>query len=386
MKLRDSLKSAFKGIKGNLLRSVLTALGIIIGVAAVISLLAVGYGAREDIFGEVDQLGTNVIMVFPRRDTRLTVGDAGHLAERVPTVIRAAALLSTSAEVRWGTESYRTTTEGVSSGYDIIGNIEICSGRYFTEKEAGERAQVAVVGSTVVRELFGGTDPVGERISIYNRPFTVIGVMQERGAAMGQDHDDLVLTPIGSLQRAARSDRVSRIHAQAEGPEVADLAAAHIQRVFVSLTGRDDAVNVISQEQILQLVASITGIFTIMLTAIAGISLLVGGIGIMNIMLVSVKERTREIGIRKAVGARQRDILLQFLLESTVLSVSGGVLGILAGWVLTRIIVLFNLTVVITPQAVLLAVGFSAAVGLFFGVYPAMQAARLDPIQALRYE
>ncbi len=386
MILREGLRAAWMGITGNILRSALTTLGIIIGVAAVITLIGVGQGAQADITQEINRLGTNSILIASRGEYRFSSEDADEIANRVPTVQRAAPVLTTTLALRWGTETHRANAEGAGGSYaDIIG-LEVEQGRLFDEDDVKNRGRVAVIGSTVADELFAGRSPMGESIHIQGQSFTVIGIMRPQGAAMGQDRDNLIMVPITTLQRTLRTDRISMIYAQGTSSEDIDLATSHIERIFEVLTGRDDSIAVTSQSQILEIVDAITGTLTVMLGAIASISLVVGGIGIMNIMLVSVKERTREIGIRKAVGARRRDILLQFLIESIALSLGGGFLGILSGWGLTALIRFFGLTAIITPSSVLLACGFSAAVGLASGVYPAMQAARLDPIQSLRYE
>ncbi|MFO8061210.1 MAG: ABC transporter permease [Bacillota bacterium] len=385
MNLSQGIISAWKGIRSNLLRSALTTLGIVIGVGAVITLIAVGHGAQADISGQIDRLGTNAIMVMGR-GTALTIADAEEIERRVPTVLRAVPVLQENLDVRWNTLSERKLVEGVGAGYNLVAQVNVEAGRFFDDAEVERRARVALVGHTVVEDLFAGRWPLGERVQIGGQSFLVIGVLEEQGMQMGQDFDDVIMVPVTTLQRVARTNRVSMLYAQATGPDVMDLATSHIGRIFEVRTGREDAVAVMSQSQIMDIAQAITGTFTIMLASIAGISLLVGGIGIMNIMLVSVRERTREIGIRKAVGARQRDILIQFLVESVVLSMGGGFLGIVLGALLSSLIRQFGLSTLVTPASVSLAFGFSAAVGLFFGVYPAMQASRLDPIQALRYE
>ena len=387
MRLGEAFRSAIDGLRGSILRSALTALGIIIGVAAVITLIAVGQGAGDDITAEIGRLGANAILVSGRTGIALNVDHAAEIAERVPTVIRAAPLLNTgTSTVKWGAQSHDSGVQGVGSGYDIVTGVHLQAGRFFGETEVNRRSRVAVVGNDVLEELFRGRDPLGQSIGIRGQAFIVIGVLESQGSSFGGGGDNTVLIPISTAQRLFVTTRVSSIYAQAENAEVSAMASSHIHRIMDLRFGRENSVNVTSQDQLLDIVRTVTSTLTVMLGAIAGISLLVGGIGIMNIMLVSVKERTREIGIRKAVGATKRDILAQFLVESILLSLGGGLVGIGLGWLLARFVEVFGLTTAVTPGSVLLAFGFSAAVGLFFGVYPAAQAAKLDPIEALRYQ
>lgn len=393
MNLFESLKVAWQSLMGNRLRSGLTMLGVIIGVGAVIALVAIGQGASQQITSQIQQLGSNVITVMPRGNTaaRLTLADVRELAERIPTVTRTVPSLSRSMTVKWQNKTFETTVEGTGDGYTDIRNSPVAIGRFFFEKDVEGRRKVAVLGKKVHVELFGDTNPLQQSITINGEAFTVIGVMSAKGQGMGLDYDDRVLIPVSSAQRLFGTNRVSSILVQAQSAEVAPATVARIQAIYqkkfpVRTPGREEAVIVFSQDQLLSTVGDASRTFTVMLGGIAGISLLVGGIGIMNIMMVSVTERTREIGIRKALGAKKRDILTQFLVESVFLSVFGGIIGILLGIGGARAMSVFNFSSNLSGGSIALAFSFSAVVGLFFGVYPAMKAANLDPIEALRSE
>lgn len=387
MNFWEIMRMSTSALRGNKLRSLLTALGIIFGVGAVIAMISIGQGASKDISDRIAGMGSNLITVSPYRGTRLNREDAKELLERVPTITDAVPSVTFSATAKWSNKTYDTNVEGVSEGFQGVRNVYTEIGRFFSEDEVENRQRVAVVGQTVVDELFGGSTPLGENIIIRGQGFSIIGVLEKKGSSMGRDSDDTVLIPVTVAQRITGSQSVGTIYVKAKSAEEAPLAVAHITSIFTQKFKRENTIRVMSQDELLSTINTTTQTFTIMLGAIAGISLLVGGIGIMNIMLVSVTERTREIGIRKALGAKSRDIMGQFITESVFLSVSGGLIGIISGiGVAKTVSLLAGWTTVLSPLAILISFLFALAVGLFFGVYPAYKAANLDPIIALRHE
>ena len=393
MNLIESIKVAWGGLAGNKLRSALTMLGVIVGVAAVIALVAIGQGASRQITAQIQGLGSNVIVIMPRSNTaaRLQLSDVASLLQRVPTLTAAVPDLSRSGTVKWGNHTYDTTIEGTAPAFTTVRNSPVGAGRFLIPDDLTYRRRVAVVGYKLYTDLFGEHDPVGEHILIAGQSFTVVGVMAEKGQGITGDADDRVLIPITTAQRLLLTNRIGSIYAQVSdagsaAATVAQITAIYERKFPTTAPGQNEAMTVFSQDQILSTVNQAMATFTIMLGAIAGVSLIVGGIGIMNIMLVSVTERTREIGIRKAIGARSTDILSQFLIESVVLSLSGGVVGVAVGFVLASAVKLAGLPAVVSLSSVLVAFAFATGVGLFFGIYPAMQAAQLDPIAALRHE
>lgn len=413
MNIGESIRIAFRGLSANKMRSLLTMLGIVIGVAAVIALVSIGEGVQSFVTGSFQGLGSNLLFVMPGNLSMrqamtgsgvasLTMADVAALEDdrRAPDVGLIAPESSGTKSVTYGREKIQITIKGVTPEYTIVRNFHPQIGTFFGEAEVKSRARVAVLGQDVVEELFpAGTYPIGETIKIDGTPFRVIGVMEEKGGTGFGNQDEVVFVPITTAQdrlfpgRSLRGEPVvSLISIKAVNESSMAAASAQVTRVLRQthrLTASDeDDFLVINQTDVVNIAGQITGILTIFLGAIAGISLLVGGIGIMNIMLVSVTERTREIGIRKAVGAKRRDILVQFLIEAMVLSTIGGLIGIALGALGSQVIsqLMEDMTTEVSVQAVLMAVGFSAAVGLFFGIYPAMRAARLHPIEALRYE
>ncbi|MGH7618256.1 MAG: ABC transporter permease [Gemmatimonadaceae bacterium] len=405
MKQSTLLKVAWSSILKNTLRTALTMLGIVIGVGAVIVMVAIGNGAQLQIKRQISSLGTNLIVIMPGASrsgginqgagtfNKLTVADADKL-KRDGTLFAAVSPVVSSRVQVLGPNgaNWRTSLQGVSTDYPTIRNWFTSSGEFFTQSDVTSGRKAVVLGATVAANLFPDGDPVGEPVQIGKVPFTVIGVMTAKGQnAGGMDQDDAVLMPYTTAQhRVSGNVRIGQILVSTDSPE--DMSAAQgevssIMRDAHHLDGEDDDFTVRNQTEITDAMSSTTRVMSALLAAIASVSLLVGGIGIMNIMLVSVTERTREIGIRMAIGARGSDVLTQFLVESVVMSVLGGLVGLAAGY--GGAALLGHMTGWATstpPSAVAIAVGFSAAVGMFFGFYPARKAAALNPIQALRYE
>lgn len=405
MKFTRLILVALKSIARNKMRSLLTMLGIIIGVGSVITMVALGEGSQKDIEGDVASLGTNLLMVRPGNiqsggvrggaGTRasLSMNDVNRLKKNGTLLRWVSAEVRTNGQIIAGNNNWNTTVTGVAPEYLSIRNYEIASGSFFTERDSKSRAKVAVLGKTVVDELFPNQDPVGARIRIRNVPFRVIGVLGEKGqSSMGNDQDDIILAPDTTvLYRLSDGKFVNDISASAISSEQMDAAKEELTALLRSehrlRVDEDDDFLVRDQTEIIEIATSVTGTLTMLLSSVAGVSLLVGGIGIMNIMLVSVTERTREIGIRLAIGARPSDILAQFLVEAAILSLIGGMIGILSGLLAASGIgLLLGVSTVINPVVVSTSVLFTGAVGVFFGFYPARKAANLNPIDALRYE
>ena len=405
MKLTQLILVALKSIARNKMRSLLTMLGIIIGVGSVITMVALGEGSQKDIEGDVASLGTNLLMVRPGSmqsggvrggaGTRpsLSMNDVNRLKKNGTLLRWVSAEVRANGQVIAGNNNWNTTVTGVAPEYLSIRNYQIASGSFFTERESKTRAKVAVLGKTVADELFPDQDPVGARMRIRNVPFRVIGVLAEKGqSSMGNDQDDIILAPDTTvLYRLSNGKFVNDISASAVSAEQMDAAKEELKALLRSehrlRADEEDDFLVRDQTEIIEIATSVTGTLTMLLSSVAAVSLLVGGIGIMNIMLVSVTERTREIGIRLAIGARPSDILAQFLVEATILSLIGGMIGILFGLLAASGIgLLLGVSTVINPTVVSIAVLFTGAVGVFFGFYPARKAANLNPIDALRYE
>jgi putative ABC transport system permease protein len=399
------LKAAFRALRRNKLRTALTMLGIIIGVGAVIAMVGIGNGAKAQVQARIAALGQNVIMVFSGSVNRggvftgfggagtLTVEDALAMAKDVPGVTAVSPEVRSGAQIMAGNNNWQTSVMGESVDYLIIRQWDIADGAMFTDSDVRSASKVCILGKTTADKLFPDDDPVGKTIRIKNVPMKVLGVLKAKGASMmGSDQDDTVIVPYTTgMKRFAGVTMLRSINVQAASAEqltevqngIADLLR---QRHRIQ-PGRDDDFLMRNQQEIAEAMSATTEVMTALLAAIASVSLLVGGIGIMNIMLVSVTERTREIGIRMAVGARGRDILLQFLIEAVALSSTGGLLGIGMGIGGARLItVIKQWPTLISPDSVIIAFAFSAAVGVFFGFYPARKASQLDPIDALRYE
>jgi putative ABC transport system permease protein len=406
MKYANLILIAIRALIRNKLRAFLTMLGIIIGVASVIAMLAIGEGSKQKIRGEISSMGTNMVMVMPNMQRRggVSLGASSSMVLKYSDVValrnESVSLSAVSPEVRasgqviYGNQNTQTTIYGVSEDYMSIKKLEIKSGRLFNSGEVKSMAKVCVLGQTVVKNLFGASaDPVGLSIRVKNLPFLIIGILKDKGeSGMGQDQDDLIIAPYTTVQRRlAAIDYINGIYASATSEEKSPAAIAEVgeilRRTHKLKESAENDFRVMSQSELLKTVTSITDIMTYLLGAIAGISLLVGGIGIMNIMFVSVTERTREIGLRMAIGGRGNDIMKQFLAESIILSILGGVMGVVFGYLLARLAgSLMSSHAVVTTQSVILAFTVCFIIGVFFGWYPARKAANLNPIDALRYE
>jgi len=405
MKKSVLVRVAGESILKNKMRTLLTMLGIVIGVGAVIVMVAVGQGAQRGIATQINSLGTNLLIVTAGSSNqggvsqgaaafnRLTVEDAEKLRREGTLFAGVTPVVNTRTQVIGGGTNWRTTINGVSTDFQTIRDWQAQSGTFFTENDVRALRKVAVIGTTVAENLFPGADPVGSQIQIRNVPFEVVGVLAAKGQnAGGQDQDDIVVIPYTTAQsRLSGNTRIWQILVSATSPDDIAAAQAEVRSIMREshrlADGEDDDFTVRNQTEIANAAQGTTKIMTWLLASIASVSLLVGGIGIMNIMLVSVTERTREIGIRLAVGARGSDVLTQFLVESIVMSVLGGAIGLAAGIGGASLLAHFTgWSTAVSVQAIVIAIGFSAAVGVFFGYYPARKAAALDPINALRYE
>jgi putative ABC transport system permease protein len=405
LRIKNLLKAALKSIQKNKMRSILTALGIIIGVAAVIVMVAIGKGASARIQAQISSLGTDLLMIRPGSSNRsgvsmgagsynrLTFDDVDKIKEQATLVKAISPMVRSGGQVIGGGKNWSTSINGVTPDYLYIRNYEIESGEMFTDRDERSSKKVAVLGKTVADELFADEDPVGEKIRINNTPFMVIGVLKEKGqSGMGGDQDDVILAPATTvLYRLKGGQNIDMIYVSAISKDQMYAAQQELTTIMRTAhrlqTAEDDDFQIRNQADIIDMASATTKTLTILLGSIAAVSLIVGGIGIMNIMLVSVTERTREIGIRMAVGARSNDILTQFLSESIMLSLIGGIIGTLLAFVVTFVMRKFtSFTPQINPATVFLAFSFSAIVGVFFGFYPARKAALLNPIEALRYE
>jgi putative ABC transport system permease protein len=409
MKIVKLLPQVASSLNANKLRTALTMLGIIIGVAAVIAMLAIGNGAKESIVSSIESAGTNLIYVTSyseggsRNLTPLTTADAEAIANsNSDSIMAVAPSVSSNYTVSYAGESASATINGVTPEYEFARNVSVAEGSFITNEQVTNRSAVAIIGVDIADDLFNSReDLIGSKLRIDDMIYTIVGVLEESGGSFLGSGDNVIYIPLTTAQSRLQSrsivkNEVSTISVAAISSDAINGA---IKDITILMRGRhkitdsdDDDFQVLSQESMTEMATSIIGVLTIFLGGIGGISLLVGGIGIMNIMLVSVIERTREIGLRKAVGARKRDILAQFLIESLTIGIAGGVLGILLGAVISSLIgkiataASTNLNPVVSFGSILLATGFSIAVGLIFGLYPANRAANLEPVEALRSE
>jgi putative ABC transport system permease protein len=406
MNLGNLLKVAMNALKRNKLRSFLTMLGIIIGVASVITMLAIGQGSKKSIQDQIASMGSNMLFVMPgtfrmggvqqgnATSQRLTINDANAIRADCDAIAAVSPEVRSSGQAVYGHSNWPTTMYGGNEQYLEIKSWEITSGRNMTESEAKGSAKVCLIGRTVANELFGeGIDPTGETIRFKNVPFKIIGLLKEKGQnSFGMDQDDVLIAPYTTvMKRILAQTYIQSIQMSAVSAEDSQMAQAQVEEVLRRThklrEGQDNDFEIRSQEELSSTMTQVTDILTILLGAIAGISLLVGGIGIMNIMYVSVTERTREIGLRMSIGGRGVDILLQFLIESIMLSVFGGIMGVLLGIGASRLMAaLSTWPISIMWSSVILSFVVCTVIGVFFGWYPARRASELDPIEALRYE
>ena len=401
---KESFLMAWASLIANKLRSLLTMLGIIIGVAAVIALVSIGNGVKQDIEDSISSLGSNLLVVLPgaprtpgARPSQgsmksLRISDYEAIA-KLEGVKAASPMTNGSYVVIYQNKNWTTSVAGVNSNFQDVNNWTMTSGRFFSDKNVQNRERVAVVGQTVVKNLFADEDPVGKEIRVKNIPFRVIGVLKSKGnGTMGNDQDDTVLIPYTtSMERVEGIDYLRRVYVVAKDDEGIDRLQADIENLLrvrhnIKDTNLDDF-NIQNMKSIMETVAQTTGTFTLFLGAVAAISLVVGGIGIMNIMLVSVTERTREIGVRKALGATYSVIVTQFLIEAVVISLMGGFIGIAFGIGASKVIgMVSGMSTIVSVPTIIMSFAFSMAIGLIFGIYPARKAAKLNPIDALHYE
>lgn len=404
--LGSLVKIAFKALLSNKTRTLLTMLGMIIGVGAVITMLAIGQGSRQSIQSQVSEMGTNLIMIFPASQMlggvhmgnsssdKLSLNDMEAIRSECKNVSKISPEFRSSGQLIANGNNYSGSIYGGSSDYINIKNRKVSSGRNFTEAEVKRSAKVCLIGTTVIKEIFGeGANPIGKMIRYNSIPLQVIGILESKGENnFGQDQDDLLLAPYTTVQkRILAVPYIQSILCSSLSPETSATAVDEIEKVLKKThkigVGQDADFEVRAQEELIKTFSSVSDVLTVLLAAIAGISLIIGGIGIMNIMFVSVTERTREIGLRMAIGANENYIMIQFLTESIILSIIGGLIGILIGFSASYIVENFyNWPVMITSTSVLLSFGVCMMIGIFFGWYPARKAASLNPIDALRTE
>ena len=405
MLFSESFQMALTSLYANKMRSLLTMLGIIIGVGAVIALVSVGMGVRSNVTSSIASLGSNMLIISPGSSNRggvrgaagsmrtLKYDDAKAIKEKIKNIDYVSPTVSSSYQVVYGNNNWNTSVQGVTAEFMSIRSLTIGYGSFITSDDMNKRNRVAVIGTTVASNLFAKDNPVGKNIRINNQPYKVIGLLESKGqSSVGQDQDDVIYIPLTTAQeRMLGITYVQSINVQVTSQEKMDQVQEEIENLLRSrhhiLAGKDDDFNVRNLTSLMETVNQSTSMLTLLLGAIAGISLIVGGIGIMNIMMVSVTERTREIGIRKALGATFMNIMTQFLIESMVIGIIGGLIGIAVGCAASQVIAkVGNFTTVITITPIIISFLFSVGIGLFFGIYPARKAAKLDPIEALRYE
>ena len=405
----EPLSTAWEGVRTHKLRSSLTILGIVIGVAAVITLMSIGRGTSAEILSRIESLGSNLVLITPGAFSErgvmsaagsaanLTLEDAAAISEQVPHVTAVAPSSSTRSQLIAGGKNTNASVIGVTPEYQQVYNLKTTEGAFISPSNYQDAANVAVIGTTVKDDLFSGVDPIGQQIRMGNSVVSVMGVLESKGASMMGSADDAILVPLTTLQQTISQRLTSTgehvvnsvaitVSDQKQSDDVVNEITSLLRSRHQLAAGAADDFTIRSMEELIGTVTEMSNTMTNLLGAIAGISLLVGGIGVMNIMLVSVVERTREIGIRKALGARERNIWSQFLTESAFLSLSGGLIGVAAGWIVSHIVSSRGTPTLVSPDIIVLAVSVSIGIGLAFGFLPARRAANLNPIEALRYE
>ncbi len=402
MNFFELIKIALRSLISNKMRSFLTMLGIIIGVGAVITMMSVGEGAQQEVANSISNLGSNLLFVKSGRSGGMGGASSGSGSARVltadmaqqllvesTTIARLAPEISGTVTISSGNEDIVNTVSGTTEDYLIVQNGSLLEGRFIDQNDLERKSRVAVLGAEIAFELFGSQDPVGERIRIDRKTFEVIGLLAPKGGGMSQTSvDDLVFIPLTTAEaRVIGTKYLNSIYVSAKSADLVSEAETEVNEILTQITGNPDSFFVRNMSSVLESMSATTQTFTFLLAGVAAVSLLVGGIGIMNIMLVSVTERTKEIGLRMAVGAAQKDVLLQFIVEAIVMSLAGGILGISFGIAASSLIAnLGGWPVIVSSESIILAVSFSLIIGLFFGIWPANKASRLDPIEALRYE
>ncbi len=387
--LIQSVKMAMRSIKGNKLRAFLTMLGIIIGVASVIVLVSIGQGSSQAVANQINSLGTNLLTVnMMGSDTmKFTEEDVAKL-QKIDEIKEMSPVVSGRVTVKNGTVSTQVSLTGTNSSYQQVRDMKVNEGRFLSDMDVEYRQKVIVLGANTAQNLFGVENPIGKDVQVNGGSFKIVGVLASKGGSMGQSGDDVIIMPLSTAQRIVKNTNIQTLYVQVKSEEQLNTVMAQVQnKLAVMFPNKQDNYSVFNQKDLVDTMSSVTGTMTMMLGGIACISLLVGGIGIMNIMLVSVSERTKEIGIRKAIGAKRRDVLQQFLIEAVVLSSFGGLIGMGIGLLVAKILSMATgMTIAYSLPVTLLAFLFSLLVGVGFGVFPANKASKLHPIQALRYE